>query len=335
MKKKHYIAIITPVILLILLVTFYIYYNINNELSSIDNSTGLIVPGKEPEYHFAMICENVEDSTWLSIKKGIERASADFNAAVETNWSAISTSGEQARHMDMAIASKVDGIITYVWNEDQAGKIIDTAVEQGIPVVTIGIDAKNSKRTTFVGMNSYGYGQELARMLLGAIGDRGDAVVLVSNSQIGGTVVQNLTISGIKNALKPYPNITVTTIEYNQSDVLGIEDTIKDLLTNRPDLDAIVCTSAKDTAVVAQRLIDLNKVGYSIIGYGDTPEILRYIDNGVVYGTVMASHEEMGYNAVKALYNIKTTGRASAYFTVNTSLITKTNVSEYLEQGEE
>jgi ribose transport system substrate-binding protein len=334
-KKKHYIAMITPVILLLLLVTLYIYYNINNALASIDNSAGRIIPGKEPEYHFAMICENVEDSTWQSVKKGVERASEDFNVAVEINWPANSGSGEQAKHMDMAIASKVDGILTYVWDEEQAGKMIDTAVEQNIPVVTIGIDAKNSKREAFVGMNSYSYGQQLAKMLLGAAGDKGDAVVLVSNSQVGGTVVQNLIISGLKDALKNYPNLQVTTIEYNQSDVLGIEDTIKDILTNRPGLDAIVCTSARDTALVAQRLIDLNKVGYSIIGYGDTPEILRYIDNGVVYGTVMASHEEMGYNAVKALYDIKTTGRASAYFTVNTSLITKTNVSEYLKQGEE
>lgn len=335
MKKKHYIVVLIAMVFLILLVTLYIYYNINNALASLDNNAGLSVPEKEPAYHFAMICENVEDSFWLSIKKGVEQASKEFNVAVEFNWSGGSSTGEQSKHMDMAIASKVDGIITYVWNEEQAGEMIDRSVEQNIPVVTISSDAKNSKRAAFVGVNTYSYGTQLGRMLLAAIGEKGDVVVLVSNNHIGGTVVQNLTISGMKDALKNYPDINIITIEYNQSDVLGIEDMTKDLLTNRPELNAIVCTNARDTAVVAQRLIDLNKVGYSIVGYGDTPEILRYIDNGVVYGTVTASHEQMGYNAVRALYDIKRNGRTSAYFTVDTSLITKGNVSKYLESGEE
>jgi len=124
-------------------------------------------------------------------------------------------------------------------------------------------------------------------------------------------------------------------VEYNYANFLSLEDTIQDLLINQPGLDAIISTNEKDTTLVAQRLIDLNKVYYSLIGYGDTPEILRYIDNGVVFGTVSANHEQMGYDAIKALVDLKEGGRTSAYFTVDTHLITKNNVSKYLEADDE
>ncbi len=64
-RKKHYVIILISVVFIILLVTLYIYYNINNAIASVDNKAGLTVPEKEPAYHFAMISGNIEDSFWL------------------------------------------------------------------------------------------------------------------------------------------------------------------------------------------------------------------------------------------------------------------------------
>lgn len=335
MKKKHYVVLLSAMILLILAITSFIYYSINTALASVDQNAGIIVPDKEPVYHFAMVCENVDDPFWLSIKKGVEKASKEFNVAVEFNGPGISNMDEQWKYLDMAIASRVDGIVTYVWDEDQAGELINKGVKKNIPVVTIGRDAKASMRTAFVGMNAYSSGVQLGRMALAATGDEGDVAVLIGKNQVGGTMLQNLMISGIKDAFKIHDRIDFSIIEYDDLNFLGIEDTIKDLLTSRPELDTIVCTTASDTIAVAQRLIDLNKVGYNIIGYGDSPELLGYIDSEVVFGTVTANHEQMGYDAIRALMDIKEKGRTSAYFTVETRLITKANVDEYLKPGED
>jgi ribose transport system substrate-binding protein len=220
-----------------------------------------------------------------------------------------------------------------VWDEAQTGQLIDKGVEAGIPVVTISTDAKDSKRAAFVGVNTYSAGTKIGRMLIAATGGQGSAVILISNYQTGGSVVQNLMILGITDALKDLPEIKLKTIQYNYENFVSLEDTIQDIVIKQPNLDAIICTDETNTTLVAQRLIDLNKVDYSIIGYGDTPEILRYIDNGVVFGTISASHEQMGYEAVKALVDLKKSGRTSAYFTVDTHLITKANVAKYLEPG--
>lgn len=335
MRKKNYIVLVTLAALPILIITLVIYYNINNALSSLDKSAGIVIPDADPEYHFAMICENLEDPFWLSVKKGVERACEEFNVAVEFNKPADSSPDEQEKSLDMAIVSNVDGIVTYAWDETETGTLINKGVDKDIPIVTIKTDSKNSRRAAFVGVNTYSAGTEMGRMLIAATGGRGNAVILVSNEENSGAVVQNLMISGITDALKNTPALRLKTIEYNYANFLSLEDTIKDMLINEPGLTAILCTNEKDTTLVAQRLIDLNKVFYTIIGYGDTPEILRYIDSGVIYGTVSADHEQMGYDAIKALVDLKEGGRTSAYFTVDTHLITKTNVSDYLEPDDE
>ena len=335
MKKKSYFFVMTMVVLPVIVITLIIYFNINSALHSLDNSADIVLPKTNPEYHFAMVCENMDEPFWLSVKKGVEKASQEFNVAVEFNWPSELNSDEQAKCLDMAIVSKVDGIVTYVWNAGETGQLIDKAVGREIPVVTISTDAKDSKRAAFVGVNTYSAGTDMGKMLLSATSGEGDAIILVSDNEAGGTVVQNLLISGIMDAVKSSPKMNVETIQYNYANFLSLEDTIQNVLTNQPGLDAIICTNEKDTTLVAQRLIDLNRINYSIIGYGDTPEILRYIDNGVVFGTVSASHEQMGYDAVKALVDLKKGGRTSAYFTVDTHLITKSNVSEYLETEDE
>lgn len=335
MKKKNYLVLMFLVVLPIVAITMIIYLNINSALHSLDSSGGIVVPKSNPEYHFAMICENMDDPFWLSVKKGVERASQEFNVAVEFNWPGEMNADEQAKCLDMAIVSKVDGIVTYTWDETETGKLINKAVEREIPVVTISTDSKDSKRSAFVGVNTYAAGTDMGRMLLSALFNEGNAVILVSDNGAGATVVQNLLVTGIMDAVKSSPLVDVETIQYNYANFLSLEDTIQSVLINQPDLDAIICTNAKDTTLVAQRLIDLNKVNYSIIGYGDTPEILRYIDNGVISGTVSASHEQMGYDAIKALVDLKKSGRTSAYFTVDTRLITKSNVSKFLEKDDE
>ncbi|MFZ5989618.1 MAG: substrate-binding domain-containing protein [Bacillota bacterium] len=333
MKKKHYIILFSTMFLLVLFVTSFVFYGIRNALTNVDQNTGIIIPDREPVYHFAMICENVDDPFWLSIKKGVERASKEFNVAVEFNGPNVANIEEQRKYLDIAIASKVDGIVTYVWDEKETGQLIDRGINRGIPVVTVGTDAKTSMRAAFVGVNTYDSGVHLGRMLIAATGDQGEAAILVSNNQIGGRLAQGLLVSGIRDAVSNYPEINIKTIEYNN--LLDLEDVIKNLLANKPNLDTIICTAARDTTVVTERLIDLNRVGYNIIGYGDSPEMLRYIDKGVIFGTVTADLEQMGYDTIRALMDIKEKGRTSAYFKVDTRLITKENISEYLESGED
>ncbi|NLL70843.1 MAG: sugar ABC transporter substrate-binding protein [Epulopiscium sp.] len=335
MKNKYYTTFVLILVLFILAITGFIFYRINRTLHRMEQNTEIIVPDQVPAYHFTMIYKDTDDSVWFSIKKGVEKASKEFNVAVEFNGSNSLSKDEMLKYFEIGIASKVDGIITYVWDEEKASSLIERAVNQGIPVITMGSDAKDSKRAAFVGVNTYHTGIQLGRMLIAATGGQGEVAVFDDAEQQEKVLVQNLMMLGIRDAIQQYPDIHISTIEYNNSDFLGIEDAIGHVLSGNSQYSTIVCTSEKETTVVAERLVDLNKVGYHIIGYGDSSELLRYIEKGVVFGTVTTNFEQMGYDTIRAMVDIKEKGRTSAYFTVDTSLITKNNVSEYIKAGEE
>ena len=78
---------------------------------------------------------------------------------------------------------------------------------------------------------------------------------------------------------------------------------------DHPALNAILCSSARDTVGAAQVLIDLNKVGKVIIvGADETQDIRRYIDKGVVTASIVRDSKRIGEEAVKAFSLIKSGG---------------------------
>jgi ribose transport system substrate-binding protein len=79
---------------------------------------------------------------------------------------------------------------------------------------------------------------------------------------------------------------------------------------------------------VAQAVVDYNKVGeIKIVGYGDSEDILDYINKGVIYGVVMNDPYKMGYNSIKSLVEIKEKNNVSAFIDTDLKIITKDDMT--------
>ncbi|NTV91551.1 MAG: substrate-binding domain-containing protein, partial [Clostridiales bacterium] len=144
-----------------------------------------------------------------------------------------------------------------------------------------------------------------------------------------------LILSGINDAVVESPEVRISIIDIMGKNYTGVEDAAGEVLSSRPDLDFIVCTTSSDTESVAQRLIDLNKVGYNVIGIGDSDTLLNYISKGVIYGTIAKDGEKMGYDSISALVELKKSGRISAYYQTDIRSITQQNIEQYLGSGQE
>ena len=330
MKSKMYVSLIIILILLgILTISFTV---VGYRLVTEDDgaSADIILPKDKPTYHFVVVCQSIDNPFWDSVRKGVERASKDFNVGVEFVGPDIANTEDQIKYIDIAIASRVDGIATYAPDQIKTKQLINKAVDKGIPVVTIQNDVQDSNRTTFIGENTYNFCSELGKMLVSATQGVSNAVMLINTDEKNMPVEHNLMISGIKEVIKQYPKIRLQIVETG-NDIVGSEDNIRNILERNNSIDSIICTNEHDTALVAQMLIDLNKVGYTVIGHGQSPELLRYIQKGIIWGTVTGNSEKMGYDAVKSLVDIKKNGRTSAYIPGDMQNITKDNVSEYLK----
>lgn len=313
------------------LLVFSVGYFQSRDLSLLKAKNTFRRNGDRPEYHFAVIGQ-ADDTFWQSVKEGCQAAADEYHVAVEFNVPRFTNLDDQLMYLDIAIASKVDGIVTHVLDEDKFTPLIDKAVDAGIPVITVEAEAKKSKRNAYVGTNTFNLGREAGKLVLEAKGAEANIAIILSD-YIDGTenVPQNLRVAGTKDALKDMPGMTIRTFS-SSTGFFSAEEVTRRILIDYPEVDTIICTSAKDTISAAQVIVDLNKVGQiTIIGYDDAPEILRYIEKGVIYGTVVANPYEIGYESIRSLVEIKKNRMTSTYVDTGAKVVTCDNIKEYMQ----
>ncbi|MCC5911394.1 MAG: substrate-binding domain-containing protein [Clostridiaceae bacterium] len=287
-------------------------------------------PLPKPKYHFYFIGQNSVDPFWRQIRQGIERAAKDYNVVVEFNAPRFNNPMEELKYLDIAITSKVDGIITNISNVLASTDLINEAYEEGIPVVTIENDNKISNRNAFVGTNSFLLGQEAAQLMIEATNGKANIAIIVSSDLELDTASQNLKINGFLSGIKSHANMKVMEVYTSRMGTLSAEEITRAIIHNHGDVDAIFTSTSMDTLGAAQVIVDRNKVGsITLVGYGDIEDILRYIRMGIIYGTVMSDPYRMGYESLRALIDIKEKNSASTFIDTGVKVIKKENLDEY------
>jgi ribose transport system substrate-binding protein len=277
-----------------------------------------------PQYHFYFIAQNAVDPFWNEVMKGAEKSAKDNNVVLEFNMPNFNNPEEELKYMDIAVTSKVDGIITHVPNGLSFTEAIDKAYDKGIPVVTVENDDAESKRYAFVGTNSFMLGKEAARLLVEATEGQAN-VAVISSSDLGqDSIEHNLKMNGFMSTLKNYPDMKIIKTYTSQMGILSAEEITQTIINSDQNIDAIFTFTSADTLGSAQLIVDRNKVGsIALVGYGDSEEILRYIDKEIIYGTVASDPYKMGYESVKALVDVKDSKSSPSFIDTEVKVITK------------
>ncbi|MGB9678828.1 MAG: sugar-binding protein [Thermoanaerobacteraceae bacterium] len=288
---------------------------------------------KNPEYHFFIVAQNSVDPFWKEVRMGAMDAAKFYNVAVEFNAPKFNNIQEELKYFDIAILSKVDGIIAYVSNNQEFIKLIDDAYKEGIPVITIENDAKDSKRQAYIGTNSFQLGEEAGKLMIKATKGKANIAIIVSNDYQTDSVNQNLKISGFLDSLKNYKDMKIVKIYTSKLGTLSAEEITQSIINSNQEINAIYTTDSVDTIGTAQVIVDFNKVGeIHIIGYGDTPDILRYIQKGIIYGSVMSDPYKLGYESIRSMIEIKEKNNVSTFVDTGVNIITKDNIQQYIKR---
>lgn len=278
----------------------------------------------KPRYHFYFIGQNSIDPFWNEVKTGVEKAAKDSNVVVEFNVPRFNNPQEELKFMDIALISKVDGIITHVPNDVGFTEAIDKAYRQAIPTITIENDDAESNRYAFVGTNSFVLGKEAAKLLIEATGGKAN-IAIISNGELEqDSIEHNLKMNGFISTLKDYPDMKVVRTYTSKMGILSAEEITQTIVESKDEINAIFTSSLADTLGSAQLIVDRNRVGkIALVGYGNSEEILRYIDKEIIYGTVASDPFRMGYESVKALVSVKEGKSVPTYIDTEVKIITK------------
>ena len=279
-------------------------------------------------YNFTFICPIVGLEYWNMCCDGIEAADAEFGTSTQivgpTDASNFAT--EVVTYMESAIASKPDGIFCYA-GLNSMPKLLESAAEAGIPVVTIDSDCSDTtNRIAYAGTDPYNAGWATGELMLKATGGEGKVAILTS------------AVTSEKEQTEI--NAFMECIADSNLEVVATEETMGDLATGvvkmeaiaqtYPDLKAVPGTSAYDVQAAAKVKEEYGLTDLQLIGYDDQEETLNYIRKGTIYGIVVQDPYMMGYLGVSILNNYLTNGTVeSDHVDTGTISVTIDNVDSY------
>lgn len=295
--------------------------------------------------YYAFIAGDSNSSFWKSVYSACQKAGKEANACVEMLSENLSTNYSNLELMEIAIASGVDGIIVAADESEEMTFAINSALEKEIPVITIFSDNTNSERTSFVGVSNYNLGNEYGNLILKLAREKTftkdsiNAVILMdANSETSG---QNVLYAAIKEIVEvgdgkeePMLPINISMFAVDSTNNFSVEESVRSMfVANKDSLpDIVVCLNEIDTTSIYQAVVDYNAVGLiHILGYYDSEPVLKGIERNVIYSTISIDTDEMGRSCIDALTEYSEYGNTSQYFTSDISVITKENVSQYME----
>lgn len=290
-----------------------------------DDST--VAARKNNKPRIVLIAHLYDNPYWQIVKQGAEEAAKKRGCVLEYNGPQAASVKESLKLIDTAIAAKVDGIITYVQEENEYIPLINKAVERGIPVITIDTDAESSKRAAYVGTDNDSAGTMAAKEMINIIGINGSIGVIMGGAT---TTNQIERVSGFQHFIDANSKLKIVSIQSSDSYVLEAELAARRILLQNKEINGLFCASALDGIGAAKAITELNLQGkVTIVSFDDLPDTLDNIKKGVIQATIVQKPYQMGYNSVELMMNKLKGETVEGKFITGTMVIKKDNVNNY------
>ena len=284
---------------------------------------------------YAYIAEDPESQLSKRIYKEILEYASEKDCYVEMTGQNLSTSYSKSDRINIAISSKVDGIILEGDDSEETAMLINKAISNGIPVVTVLSDCEGSSRNSFVGLNNYSLGSEYGSELV-TIGEKQrkyplNVLILLDGDDGNSDDIIHLAIQEFVTGR----SMMLTSAVVDTSTPFSSEEGVMSVLESLENIpDVIICLNDRTTESTIQCVVEKNLVGKTtILGYYDSETIRKAIDKGSVYATFAIETTTVARQCINALNEYNNTGFVSQYNPANYILIKRDNLSDYDPEG--
>ena len=266
-------------------------------------------PAEPLRYQVVVIIPDTDDSFFQGLQKGIAEAAPKADAAVQVFRYASSAPAEAEAFFEIALRAKVDGLIMFTPHNDRIAGRAEKVARNGVVFVPVGTDAPAGSPPSFIGSGSLRQGLEGGKRICAALGASARIGVILPATGSGEERDEPIS-RGVAAAIKAFPGAAVLAVERARPGVLSGEETASAMLREHPAINALFCSSSRDSVGAAQVVVDTGKVGQVlIIGSDETPEIHRYLEKGVISASIVRDSRWIGQEAMRAFTRIHDTHR--------------------------
>lgn len=290
------------------------YYTLSIKLNELDKGSSF--SSESYKAHYAFITEDSNDEFWNKVYEAAKEKGEENNVYVELFGADLQRNYSVSQLFEMAIESRVDGIIINPNGDDFVSQI-ELASRRGIPVVTILDDCKSDDQICFVGISRYNLGLEYGKQILsmGRKQIKKIVVLLEDNEQIES---QKLVVAGIRDKIKGY-NFELRTEKIRKKSTFHAEEDIRNIILDQEKKpDVFICLTGDDTDCTIQQIIEFNQVGrIRLIGYFDSENAKEAINKRIVHSVIGVDGNQMGKRAVQAMVNYRMQIEISAVYDID------------------
>lgn len=295
MKKFIYTVIIIGLVAL----TFSLYIMLTAYQSDMGASESTSSMNEEQHSKRIVLISQEQGSYMMNeVKKGASQKAADYKMMIDF-WGIYGKNPDEVlKQIDIAIASKVDGIIVEGMDHPEFERMVKKATAKGIPVITINADSPGSLRKTYVGSNHYQegitMGEHIAKML------NGQGVIGVIRN-IDSPDMDQLRLKGLTEVFSKYEGIKLVFSSDNQ-DMVQPKLQAYDILNHYPGVGAIIGLPVDSgESIVQAGYTRSNVIDYKVFLFDDSPQTVKLINKGQIQAGLSQNYEEMGGMSVELM----------------------------------
>ncbi|WP_058305954.1 sugar-binding protein [Gracilibacillus massiliensis] len=329
MERKKFIYSIL-IICFLVTVSFAIYfYNQSQQYQSKPLSLNTS-EDDSPTYHFALIGEEMDHDYWRLVGEGAKDTEKNYDVFVEYKGPRRSNPEEQLKLLDIAIQSQVDGIIVQALNDDFL-PMINKAVDQGIPVITVDTDAPDSARATYIGTDNYAAGQLAGRTLVEDTG--GEATVGIVTGSFSNAHHQ-LRVEGFREVVEQEEGIEIVAIEESNITRVVAEEKAYKMLTDNPKITALYGTSALDGIGMVAAAESLEMDDLYMINFDTLEENIQLVQEDKIDVLIEQKPYEMGYHSIELMLDIMEGSSVQDVYHTDVSVVRKDDLGQIQKAGD-
>ncbi len=238
--------------------------------------------------------------------------------------------------------TKVQGIAISPLDAEGQTDLINQLVRRDKKIVTFDSDAPLSIRQSHVGTSNFAAGRICAQLVNDALPNGGKVAVLVANLTKDNVLDRK---AGFAERIAQFADdvpegspekFTVVGYLVDNGNTAKCEQNIRDVLSQHPDLSAMVGMNAQHGPILLKILKELDKLDkIQLITFDDEEETLAGVEAGHIHATLAQDPYRFGYEAVAVLASlcrgdetsVPIVGRGSTF--LSAEAIRAENVKDY------
>ncbi|MDR3336404.1 MAG: substrate-binding domain-containing protein [Treponema sp.] len=261
-------------------------------------SSSPLVGSASEEYYMVSFLSGID--YWKTCFNGMEDAAKLYGVTAQYTGQIDADVAGEVAVLEQVIAKQPKGITITCVNSTALADTINSAIRQGIAVITFDSDSPTSNRASYLSTGNEAAGEAAAAFLVQLIGNRGKIAILYTV----GAENSESRVTGFKSwCAANAPGISFVDVN-DAGDTTVATDNMSAAIQANGDLTALFCVDGIAGMSGPVAVQESGKSNIKVLAFDVDPTVLDKIKSGDIAATVAQGQYNMGYWSMNFLYHL-------------------------------